>query len=355
MRKVRWMFCGYSAVLAGLIGCADVATLEPAAARLATNARPRDGASARGFGLRMNSPTFSTYRAYLAAFTRRQQQAKAARETGDLSLQGCWDGWEPMSRRVQVEGGPEGAIGVTSTGIQHFGAINVWGRGNGSSGIPWNIYQTFFRVPGRFLPPPACGGDGFVYGEVSSEYEYSATNSGYGVEEEDNPPAEPPPGIYPDEWYNMNPREKALLWAAFWAFTPDQFQDFIEKMRQVRDEAFAWSATQTRDGFEDGPQDAYRHGYWACRQVQLFGLERARDWTDAHEKYELDPDRARMDLHNNAVGREVAGRYVACDVGIRAAFAEGLLIRWKGQAPASPYPRGGPGATQPPPPPTYDQ
>lgn len=57
------------------------------------------------------------------------------------------------------------------------------------------------------------------------------------------------------------------------------------------------------------PADAFRHAYWNALLTREFGAEFARDFTSAHETgyapYPSDEE-AFMDLHNNAVGRDIA-------------------------------------------------
>jgi hypothetical protein len=73
----------------------------------------------------------------------------------------------------------------------------------------------------------------------------------------------------------------------------------------------AAAALLSRDpGF---PDDAYRHVYWSWLLTREFGAEFAERVTDAHEEgatYEFGEAQRRMDLINNALGRE----YAAADV-----------------------------------------
>ncbi|HGE5802748.1 MULTISPECIES: DUF6973 domain-containing protein [Bacillus] len=67
------------------------------------------------------------------------------------------------------------------------------------------------------------------------------------------------------------------------------------------------------DQLTKGNGDAFRHAYWNAILVPnmggssgaVYGEERAKAWTDAHEQYSVGIDKE-MDLHNNWFGRSVA-------------------------------------------------
>lgn len=89
-----------------------------------------------------------------------------------------------------------------------------------------------------------------------------------------------------------------------------------------------------------------RRFYWQCRMTQVFGSATARAWGNAHEKYQTDSYAARMDLHNNAVGRVLAAHYGSCEDAVRIARTNKLLMESKIPDPIRTQPD-----TPPPPPP----
>ncbi|MGH7720300.1 MAG: RHS repeat-associated core domain-containing protein, partial [Gemmatimonadaceae bacterium] len=77
-------------------------------------------------------------------------------------------------------------------------------------------------------------------------------------------------------------------------------------------------------GVHNGPGDALRHATWSCRLTQEFGSETARTITDNHETvskdHPQDPKEARMDQHNNAVGRRLGASVQSGDQCVGAAI-----------------------------------
>lgn len=62
-------------------------------------------------------------------------------------------------------------------------------------------------------------------------------------------------------------------------------------------------------GFSDGPQDAYRHALWSCLMTRSIGKAQARSVGDTHEdESSAHPSIELMDLHNNAIGRQLASQ-----------------------------------------------
>lgn len=66
-------------------------------------------------------------------------------------------------------------------------------------------------------------------------------------------------------------------------------------------------------GTHNTPVDAMRHAIWSCRLTVEFGPRIAQEITDAHEgphqDGSQDPEEEKnMDLHNNTVGRQMAGQ-----------------------------------------------
>ncbi|MCA1791955.1 MAG: wnt family protein [Thioalkalivibrio sp.] len=64
--------------------------------------------------------------------------------------------------------------------------------------------------------------------------------------------------------------------------------------------------------------------------AQLLGFERAKVWADAHETSSTNADETRMDLHNNAAGRDVGRFYSDIAIGVRDFRAAGQLCLFVG-------------------------
>lgn len=206
--------------------------------------------------------------------------------------------------------------------MTRLGAVHTYARPEGMSFLPTWLHQMFYPVPGRFQG--YCDGQ-WRYGSVNEAYAEEATDSGYGSEEEDNPPGYAPDGMSAEEYAGLNLAEQKLVWAAFQVMTATEFIDFLQMMRSIRTEAESWAAQKTSLGEVDGPQDAYRHAYWQCRMTQQFGVHTAKAWGDAHEKYQMSTASGRMDLANNAFGRRIGLNHASCADGI-SENAEGLRM-----------------------------
>ncbi|WP_148223860.1 DUF6973 domain-containing protein [Spirochaeta thermophila] len=63
----------------------------------------------------------------------------------------------------------------------------------------------------------------------------------------------------------------------------------------------------------DNEADAYRHFTWNVKNVEVFGVEKAKTIADNHEKYSAEgfggSRRSLMDLWNNSVGRQLAALF----------------------------------------------
>ena len=133
----------------------------------------------------------------------------------------------------------------------------------------------------------------------------------------------PPEGVTEEEWFNLTTAEKRLLLQLKWLQRTDS-------LRAAR--AFAEQSSAQRwngEGEHNGKQDAFRHALWQCRMTQLFGTSDAKQWGDAHESAWEVPKENLMDLHNNAVGRNVAasiGPSGSCMDGVEAAWSRGELV-----------------------------
>jgi hypothetical protein len=105
-----------------------------------------------------------------------------------------------------------------------------------------------------------------------------------------------PNGIDQAYYEGLNDKERRLCWA-----NPAECWN----VKSAADHALAWAAAQEPNGAHNGPQDAMRHAMWNARMTQLLGWERAKVWADAHESSSTAPDETRMDLFNNAAGRDI--------------------------------------------------
>ena len=80
-------------------------------------------------------------------------------------------------------------------------------------------------------------------------------------------------------------------------------------------------------GPHNGPQDAIRHCDWSCEMAQTIGPEQAQKVGDIHEACGNNPPGEKaMDLHNNAVGRELGSKAgVNCEISCKDALEQGKL------------------------------
>jgi hypothetical protein len=84
--------------------------------------------------------------------------------------------------------------------------------------------------------------------------------------------------------------------------------DGLLRFKQIKEEAYrvAGERFPSPDN-SDNQQDAFRHTYWNALMVNEFGEDWAKRFATAHESIANNPAaREAMDLHNNAVGREIA-------------------------------------------------
>ena len=75
-----------------------------------------------------------------------------------------------------------------------------------------------------------------------------------------------------------------------------------------KERAVSTAENSKLDGLEDGPADALRHSYFNALNTRTAGEEFAKEQGDAHKKdsKSRSPNAVKMDLHNNAVGIQVA-------------------------------------------------
>lgn len=138
---------------------------------------------------------------------------------------------------------------------------------------------------GGSTPPPPCPDD-----DCSSD-----------------PPAHAPEGVDQEHFESLNKEERRLCWA-----NPIECLN----VKSAADHATAWAAAQEGSGAHNGPQDAMRHAMWNARMTQMIGPERTKAWADAHESSSTVPAETRMDLHNNAAGRQVGSTYSDIGAGV---------------------------------------
>jgi hypothetical protein len=311
MRRVLYVLAKLSIVVV-LVSCSDPLRPDAAFPGIPSNeAGILQHADKQSITLAHNYPIFRTQQQYLRAF-REEQQRLAARQGVTTQSQDCGvaESAMPLS---------DSRTAYYSDGANRLGAVHTFATGG--SGVPWWLSNLFFRQPGRFSG--YCDGI-WRYGQVNSSFQEAAVDNGYGVEENDSPPDYPPDGVDYYEYFNLNPAERALLWQMAMDFPQEVFLAMVWTMREIKTEAEVWAAAQTSVGATDGPQDAYRHAYWQCRLTKAFGVQFAREWGDAHEKYQRPSQAAavRMDLRNNAVGRKVGEHHPSCAEGIQENSSE---------------------------------
>jgi hypothetical protein len=98
------------------------------------------------------------------------------------------------------------------------------------------------------------------------------------------------------------------------------------KLWRCRRRAFNAAENSGLNGAHNGLQDAYRHCVWQCCVANELGNAAARAWGYAHESFPDNPSRERdMDMHNNAVGRDLAGDCGSCEGKCKKAINNGRL------------------------------
>lgn len=130
------------------------------------------------------------------------------------------------------------------------------------------------------------------------------------------PSAYAPAGVDQAYYEGLNEEERKLCWS-----NPGE----CWSVKGAADYAAVWAAQEESFGAHNGPQDALRHAIWNARMTQLMGFERAKVWADAHESSSTNADETRMDLHNNAAGRDVGRTFNDIELGVRHYRTTGQL------------------------------
>lgn len=268
---------------------------------------------------------------------KRLAQRSTMREAHISGAPGCGD--DEMLRSGQAPHSGGGMTIQPSPGAQQLGTIHVYAANPNDPGPSWLLLGAF-AVPERALEIP-CDWGGSGYGSTGSAYTHFMVDV-YGEEEADYPPAEPPPGMSMEDWNALNPAEKLLVL---------KYLVFLPELILARSQAESWSQQQTNVGAHNGPQDALRHAYWQCRLTKLITVGVAKEWGDAHEKYNIEYSEVRMDLFNNRVGRMAGLQAAACSETILEAWQSNSLALAPMPGPNQ-HPLGG---GYPPPPPQYEQ
>ena len=152
----------------------------------------------------------------------------------------------------------------------------------------------------------ATGGGGDIGGN---------TGEGGGGDSSD-PGDPPPPGIDEDYWSQLNAKEKEMCRASLMECV---------SVFNARSDAESWAAAQDPTGAHNGPQDALRHAKWNANMTKSIGAARAEAWGNAHELSSTVPAETRMDLHNNAVGRQIGQTWTDVAAGVLWARDTGQL------------------------------
>lgn len=86
-----------------------------------------------------------------------------------------------------------------------------------------------------------------------------------------------------------------------------EITNFFEIKAQAEDAAKKTYANPDQNALNDGHGDAFRHMYWNALMTQRYGAEWTENYGAAHEGLGANPPtREAMDLHNNAIGRQIA-------------------------------------------------
>jgi hypothetical protein len=101
-----------------------------------------------------------------------------------------------------------------------------------------------------------------------------------------------------------------------------------------RGDAFDAAGASGLSGPHLGPQDAFRHCFWSCCMAKSLGAAEAEQFGTAHENSNPSsiPFDNQMDLHDNSIGRGLAGPTVDCDAACKAALSVGRLRTIRGPA-----------------------
>ena len=106
----------------------------------------------------------------------------------------------------------------------------------------------------------------------------------------------PPEGVQPHIYNRLTQEEKKLCW---------QNPNICIGVYNASVEADEWARSKDSRGTNNGIQDALRHTMWNAIMAFEYGADNAKKWGDAHESESTEKDEIKMDLHNNAAGREI--------------------------------------------------
>jgi outer membrane protein OmpA-like peptidoglycan-associated protein len=98
------------------------------------------------------------------------------------------------------------------------------------------------------------------------------------------------------------------------------------------DDSFAAAGASGLAGPHLGPQDAFRHCFWACCMTQSIGAAEAEQFGTGHENSgpSAIPFDNQMDLHDNSIGRGLGTPGADCSEVCLAAVTSGLLRTVRG-------------------------
>jgi hypothetical protein len=198
-------------------------------------------------------------------------------------------------------------FGTKGPGKPRFDTTCSWDVNYG-----WQCYMDGVTVYGG----TSGGGGGGMDGDYDSADAYWDYTSGGGGSGSSTSWTTLPPGMEPGYWASLNATEKQMCWASLsdcWA------------VKSAADDALAWAARVEPIGAHNGPQDALRHAKWNANMTRVMGAQRAKAWADAHEKSSTDPAETRMDLFNNAVGRDIGSTWSNPAAGVIWARDNGKL------------------------------
>jgi hypothetical protein len=107
---------------------------------------------------------------------------------------------------------------------------------------------------------------------------------------------------------SISPREATFI-AKHPIDTFKIYEDAQKALKITRDNM------KSSNGFEDDRSDAFRHFVWSCLVTHDIGLDKAREYLEAHEDFpENKPDAKAMDIYNNNQGIEFGSNYKGNDI-----------------------------------------
>ncbi len=238
---------------------------------------------------------------------------RGAREPAVGATEPVGDGTASLTGGWECPGAGSLSLNGNGTLTFHPGGGGEGGGGGGGSGNPCGGGDAGGdNGDGTVNPPGGGGGDQFWWG---ASCDSAIVDDG-----------SPPDGVAMEDWTGMNAMEKVLckqsipkcLSTVLAAKAADAWSQIVEACRPA--------------GSLNGEMDAVRHAYWFADLTARQDTAWAKAWGDAHENYPgNDPLEKAMDLHNNAVGRNIGLLHPTSETDRKAAILakrdSGLLLK----------------------------